>query len=158
LDRRGKPHIVFCHEWKQIGNGTVCEMELAQDLSHPVSKPRQLWAASDFPDVADAKPGIPSLVTDGPFLYRCKNGELVSIWSSFDKNGYVELLAKSDNGDIDGNWSVCPQPISAENGGHGMIFHDFAGDTQFIMHKPNTKTLERPVILPIKDADGFLQM
>ncbi len=156
IDKNGKPHIVFCHEWLQIGNGTVCECELSEDLSYTVTEPRLLWSADDYPDIAHCMSDRFSYVTDGPFLYRCENDDLVSIWSSFNKHGYVELLAKSDNGDIDGNWSVYKAPISAEDGGHGMIFKDFFGNKLFIMHKPNSHTLERPVILPLKEENGLL--
>ena len=156
VDNAGKPHIVFCHEWLQIGNGTVCEAELSEDLTHPVSEPRLLWRASDFAHVASVKKDRDAYVTDGPFLYRCKSGTLLCIWSSFNKNGYVELISRSDNGDINGNWTVDVSPLSAENGGHGMIFRDFAGKLYFTMHKPNKTTLERPVILPLTEVDGSL--
>ena len=39
VDNAGKPHIVFCHEWLQIGNGTVCEAELSEDLTHLFPNP-----------------------------------------------------------------------------------------------------------------------
>ena len=158
VDKAGKPHIVFCHEWLQIGNGTVCEIELSEDLTHPLSAPRLLWSASDYAHVAAVKKDRESLVTDGPFLYRCEDGTLLCIWSSFDKNGYVELISRSDNGDITGNWTVDPTPLSAENGGHGMIFRDFAGKQYFTMHKPNKATLERPVILPIAESGNTLTL
>ena len=157
IDGQNKPHIVFCHEWLQIGNGTVCEMELARDLSHPVSEPRLLWSASDYPHVAHVLPDRVSYVTDGPFLHRCENGDLVSIWSTYDKNGYVELLAKSDNGDIDGNWTVCATPISAEDGGHGMIFTDLDGKLRISLHSPNGG-FEYARFLHIKEDGDFIKI
>lgn len=154
IDKNGNPHIVFCHEWVQIENGTVCEMELSHDLTHAVTEPRVLWSAKDYKDVKmvfnDAAKGY---VTDGPFLYRSKSGILFAIWSSFNEKGYTALVSQSDNGDIDGCWSVCDTPLSAIDGGHGMIFEGFDGKEYFVMHKPNESTLERPIITELKEKN-----
>lgn len=157
IDKKGQPHIVFCHEWLQIGNGTVCEMQLSEDLSTPVTPPRVLWSAQDFLQVKQVGRTVRGYVTDGPFLYHSQSGELLCIWSSTTEKGYAELISRSDNGDIDGQWQVCQTPLSEADGGHGMIFRDFGGSTLFVMHKPNSPALrERPVILPIFDRDGML--
>ena len=158
VDKKGKPHIVYCHEWLQIGNGTVCEQELSEDLTRTVSEPRVLWSASDYRNVASVKKDREAYVTDGPFLYRCGDGTLLCIWSSFDKSGYVELISRSDNGDIDGAWSVDDVALSGENGGHGMIFRDLEGNLRFTMHKPNSRTKERPVILPLTESGSTLRL
>ena len=83
VDKAGKPHIVFCHEWVQTDDGTVCERELSDDLTKAVSEPRELFKASD------GKPWIRShqkneesgalcYVTDGPYMYRSESGRLIS--------------------------------------------------------------------------------
>ena len=154
VDKQGNPHIVFCHEWVQIKNGTVCEMQLSPDLTHAVSEPRVLWSADDYKSVKSVRANENCFVTDGPFIYRNENDELLCIWSSFNDNGYTELVSKSDNSDIDGNWSVCDEPLSAVDGGHGMIFKALDGKEYFIMHKPNKATLERPVITELKQENG----
>lgn len=155
VDKNGNPHIVFCHEWVQIENGTVCEIQLSHDLTHAVTEPRVLWSAKDYRDVKMVIGRIAKgFVTDGPFLYRNKLGQLLAIWSSFNENGYTALVSKSDNGDIDGNWSVCDEPLSAVDGGHGMIFKALDNKEYFIMHKPNKATLERPVITELKEENG----
>ena len=97
-------------------------------------------------------------MTDGPFAYRCADGTLLCIWSSFNNNGYAQLVSISDNGDIDGNWTVCQEPLSPEIGGHGMLFRDFEGNLLFLMHSPNTKTLERPTITPMLEENGMLRL
>ena len=148
VDKAGKPYMVFCHEWTQIGDGTVCAVELSNDLSTPIGEPKLLWKGSDYKDVVGKRGGA-NYVTDGPFLYR--NGDdLLAIWSSFNAQGYVELISKSDNGDIDGNWTVLDTPLSAEDGGHGMIFKAFDGKEYFLMHRPNSRTNERPVLTELK--------
>ena len=158
VDKKGQPHMIFCHEWKQIGNGTVCEVALSEDLSRPVSEPRLLWSATDYKAVRTVRQGQEAYVTDGPFAYRCADGTLLCIWSSFNNNGYAQLVSISDNGDIDGNWTVCQEPLSPEIGGHGMLFRDFEGNLLFLMHSPNTKTLERPTITPMLEENGMLRL
>ena len=158
IDKKGKPHIVFCHEWQQIGDGTVCEMELSEDLKTVVSEPRVLWRASDHMDVVDVTNEKESKVTDGPFFYRMRNGELTCIWSSFNKNGYMELISRSDNGDIDGNWSADEKPLSAQHGGHGMIFRTFEGKSMFVMHHPNDYPNERAVIFELIEQGSNLKI
>lgn len=153
IDKKGCPHVVFCHEWVQIENGTVCEMQLSPDLTRAITEPRVLWSATDYKDVSIVGKDIKGYVTDGPFLYRNKYDKLLAVWSSFNANGYTALISQSDNGDIDGNWSVCDAPLSAVDGGHGMIFKAFDGKDYFIMHKPNLATLERPVITSLKETD-----
>ena len=157
IDRKGCPHMVFCHEWKQIGNGTVCEIALLEDLTTPISAPRLLWSATDYKAVRTVRQGQECYVTDGPFLYRCADDTLLCIWSTFNENGYAELISISDNGDIDGNWTVLQEPLSPKIGGHGMLFRDFTGQLQFVMHSPNTKTLERPAITPMAEENGMLR-
>ena len=159
IDKKGKPHLVFCHEWLQIDNGTVCEVELSDDLTRAVSAPRELWDAKCYPNVkAITKKGT-GFVTDGPFFHRCENGDLICIWSTHDKDtGYVELICKSSNGDIDGDWVLLDKPLFDKDGGHGMIFTDLSGDLRFVMHSPNTILLERPRIVSLFDRDGMLSI
>lgn len=159
VDKRGVPHLVFCHEWLQVDNGTVCEVELSADLSRAVSEPRELWCAKDYKNVKAIRKDGSGFVTDGPFFHRCENGDLVCIWSTHDKDtGYVELVSKSSNGDIDGEWTLLDTPLFGEDGGHGMIFRDLSGKLSFIMHKPNTILNERPVITPLYDENGQLHI
>lgn len=156
VDQSGNPHMIFCHGWDQIFDGTVCEVMLSGDLSTAITPPRVLWKASDHPGVAETGRGK-GYITDGPFLYKCKNGDLLAIWSSFVSGGYAELLAKSDNGDITGNWKVLDTPLWSEDGGHGMIFESFSGEKYFIFHCPNGPVqAERPRIVAVKEENGRL--
>ena len=144
----GTPYMVFCHEWVQIQNGTVCAVELSKDLKKAVSAPFLLWSAKDAPWVCEPG-GVPAgnFVTDGPFLLRVGD-ELVSIWSSFDKNGYVEAVARSESGSIRGPWNVNLPTLATDDSGHGMIFTDFGGQTYFVCHSPNCSPDERPLLQP----------
>ena len=136
--------MVFCHEWLQVRDGTVCAVELTPDLSAPAGEPFQLWSAAAAPWVKAIR-DEDEFVTDGPFLLNL-NGKLASIWSSFDKDGYVEALATSEGG-IRGPWSVDhPTMLSGHDGGHGMLFTDFDGQQRFVCHQPNQSPKERPAL------------
>lgn len=158
IDKQGEPHVVFCHEWLQVGDGTVCEMQLSRDLTHAVSAPRTLWHASVYADVRPVHANTITYVTDGPFLLRDSKGDLCCLWSTFNQNGYAELICKSSNGDIDGEWRITSRPLSVENGGHGMVFETFEGERLFVMHRPNNSPLERPVLFKLKEDEQGLHI
>lgn len=147
----GVPYIVFCHEWTQIKNGTVCALRLSDDLKESIGEPIELWSAGDASWRHDHD-GNGSFVTDGPFLLRV-DGELISIWSSFSKGEYVEAIARSDNGKISGKWTIDDSLLFEKNGGHGMIFTDLNGQLCFIYHTPNNTPLERPAVKIISYDD-----
>ena len=86
-----QPWMVFCHEWVQIGDGTMDAVRLEADLSKPVGEPIQLFRASDAPWCRPVQPG--KYVTDGPCFYRLKSGPLLMIWSSFGERGYAVGVA-----------------------------------------------------------------
>ena len=146
------PYIVFCHEWTQIRNGTVCAQELSKDLKQPRGEPFELWAGNA--SWADDIRGNGSYVTDGPFLVRKTSGELICIWSSFSNGEYVEAISRSNNGSIRGKWSIDDKLLFEKDGGHGMIFTDLNGDEKFIYHTPNETPNERPAFLSI-DIDSL---
>lgn len=143
VDETGKPWIVFCHEWVQIHNGTVCAMPLSDDLRQAIGEPVVLFSGSDAP----WKAWVNDYVTDGPFLYRGSDGSLRMIWSSFSAKGYAEGIAVSQTGSILGPWEQLPEP-AVEGGGHGMIFDDFEGNTWLTFHSPNESPDERMQLIP----------
>ncbi len=154
VDKEGNPYIVFCHEWVQVKDGQVCAMKLTKDLSAPAGEPFVLFTASQ-PEWADKTREI--FVTDGPFMYRTECGRLLMIWSTFTQSGYVQAVACSDNGEIDGNW-INDSLLFEENGGHGMIFDAYDGKKYLILHSPNENPLERPVLLEIAEENGSLKL
>lgn len=142
------PYIVFCHEWTQIKNGTICAMELSKDLKKAVGAPIVLWSAGDAPWADDIK-GNGSYVTDGPFLLKKNNGELICIWSSFSGGEYVEAISRSNNGSIKGKWTIDNKLLYEKDGGHGMIFTDLSGKKCFTYHYPNETPKERPFFIEL---------
>ncbi len=154
VDKNGEPYMVFCHEWVQVKDGQICAMKLKKDLSAPAEEPFVLFTASQ-PDWADKT--RETFITDGPFMYRTECGRLLMIWSTFTQSGYVQAVAYSDNGEIDGKW-FHEKLLFEENGGHGMIFEAFDGKKYLVLHSPNENPYERPVLLEIAEENGNLKL
>ncbi len=147
----GKLYLFFCHEWTQIGDGTVCVAELDENMQI-TGEVTTLFAASEAPWVLphDGK----NYVTDGPFLYRLKDGRLLMAWSSFGDRGYAMGMAVSDS--IPGPWTHLEEPLLKENGGHGMFFED-DGQLYVTYHSPNGPDgMERVQLQPIVEENGKL--
>ena len=115
----------------------------------------QLFKASEAPWVRSI--GGNNYVTDGPFLYRTKDGKLLMIWSSFRKGGdYAVGVAESESETVKGPWRHSTEPLFPDNGGHGMIFRDFSGNLLLSLHQPNYGTSERLHLLKLKEENGRL--
>ncbi len=150
LSPDGTPYMVFSHEWTDTGDGEICSVPLTADLRSAAGEPRCLFRASMgkpwVRGISHRSRPDPVYVTDGPFLLRDGDGALLMLWSSFGESGYVEAIARSDNGDITGNWTIDPEPLFADDGGHGMVFTSFDGHCYLVLHKPNETPLERPIL------------
>ena len=147
VDKNGNPYLVFCHEHTQIVDGTVCFVRLSEDLSESVSEPVTLFSGSS-PYYIEEKAEGEHYITDGPFMYRTTNGDLLMIWSTFINHQYAQCIAKSDNGEIDGNFVHLP-PLITNDGGHGMVF-DSKDGLMLTFHTPNKTNFERPTFRKIK--------
>ena len=140
----GVPYIVFCHEWVQIVDGTICAQRLSDDLTTPIGEPIYLFKATDNSDVSMLKGARHSgYITDGPFFYY-ENGKPIMIWSSYCEGRYVVLEAESDNGRLDGKWIHRGSKFSFD-GGHAMIFESLEGKRMIALHSPNKANFERAV-------------
>ena len=161
VSKDGTPYMVFCHEWVQIVDGTICAIPLTEDLKAAAGEPRVLFHASEAVGWTKGRenyrfPGKATYVTDGPFLHRCENGELLLLWSGFGEDGYAEAIARSDNGDITGNWTQDETPLFEKDGGHGMIFRTPDGQLYLTLHSPNKTPEERPKFYPLIERGGQL--
>lgn len=150
VDEHGQPWIVFSHEWLQIGDGAICCARLSHDLKEMLGAPVTLFHASDAPwstPAGNTDTGRAAYVTDGPFVYREKDGTLRMIWSSFREGRYCIGIAESGTGTILGPWKQQDRPI-LDIGGHGMLFEDFSGRRFLAIHSPNTTGAERLKLIP----------
>ncbi len=143
----GIPYMVFCHEWTQVGDGEVCGVRLTKDLKNAEGKPFLMWKATDAEWVKGINGGK-GYVTDGPYLFKTNNGKLISLWSSFNKDGnYTVGSACSDTGKIGGRWVVGDKLLFDGDGGHAMLFKTFDSKLKMVLHSPNKSKPERPIIV-----------
>ena len=151
----GKPYMIFCHEWTQVGDGEICAIELSQDLSKSVSEPVLLFRASDSACVKSLTDKN-AYVTDGPFLYQTQAGKLIMLWSSFSEEGYCEILSYAKEGTVTGAWEHDDRMLFQKDGGHGMVMRDSRNRLWYIAHTPNQTPYERPVLMEIEERDNSL--
>ena len=148
----GQPYMVYCHEWVETVDGEMMVRPLKKDLSAPAGDPMRLFCASAAPWVTSRD----LYVTDGPFLYKTKNGKLLMIWSSFGEGGYAVGIAESTTGKITGPWKQHAEPLYSTDGGHGMIFKSLDGRLFLSLHGPNGGGLERARFIEIEDTGDNL--
>jgi GH43 family beta-xylosidase len=148
----GQPYMVYCHEWCQMGNGTIEYAPLTPDFSAFAASPKTLL------DARSAMPGA-GHVTDGPFFVRSgKSGKLYLIWSNMIKGkGYCVLVRSSSSGKIAGPWSK-DEILYGENGGHAMLFRDKADRLRLSLHQPNRSPDERMKIFSVLDDGESLKL
>ena len=154
VDEDGVPYLVFCHEHTQIIDGTMCYVKLSKTLDSADGDVVTMFSASSYPLVDPVKNG--HYVTDGPFMYRTKTGELFMIWSSFIKEKYAEFVLKFKNGKFGLEFEPMA-PLLDNDGGHGMIFTD-EKNTYFVYHTPNHNPLERPALRLLEDGGDFIRL
>lgn len=160
MEGDGTPWMVFCHEWVQIGDGTICAVQLSPDLATTVGQPVELFRASEAPwadEVHSPRHG-PGHVTDGPFLHRGRDGSLVMLWASFAGGSYAQGIAHSTSGTVLGPWEHQEQPLYASDGGHGMIFTTLDGQEILTVHTPNATPDERAIFIPLRVEGGRVSL
>ncbi|MDR2743237.1 MAG: glycoside hydrolase family 43 protein [Treponema sp.] len=164
IDDEGKPYMVFCHEWKQAGEGEIWAMPLSADLRQTAGESWLLFRASEAPWSAPLKGRtLMNLtdrlcyVTDGPFMWRTKMGALLLLWSSFGEDGAYRIgIARSESGTLRGPWKQNDMPLYAADGGHGMLFHSFDGKLRLAIHSPNGTPNERAAFIEVVEKNGAL--
>lgn len=161
VDPDGQPWMVFVHEWTSTddGIGRMAAAKLSDDLTHFISEPVELFRADD-PSWSRAQ------VTDGCWMYRCEDGQLLMLWSNSDSAGYCVGIARSADGRVDGTWTQDKDLLYSKNmmgvkydGGHGMLFYDTDGQMYLSIHSPNGGGLDRPetpVFIPVREENGTI--
>ena len=163
IDGSGQPWMVYVNEWTSSPDevGEMAAAKLSEDLSRFISEPIVLFRARKHIWTTGS-------VTDGPCLYRTKNGRLIMLWSNLSKSGgYAVGMAVSDNGEIDGNWIHYPEAFYERgsfyeyDGGHPMLFYTLDGKLTMAIHSPNGETngvVETATFLPINDTGDFIEI
>ncbi len=155
VSKNNKPYIVFCHEHVQITDGTICYAELSEDLKTVIGEVITIFSASSLQYV-NATGSRNSFVTDGPFLYRTKDDELIMIWSTFIEHKYAECMVRFENGELSTDFKHL-EPLIKDDGGHGMIFQK-DDELYLTLHTPNKSLSERPAFVKLKDVRTHFEM
>lgn len=156
----GKPYMVYAHEWVQLVDGNMEAIQMTPDLSEAVGSPFYLFKASDAPWLGDRHATVNSpqnYVTDGPELYRTRTGTLLMLWSSYDKGSYVEALAHSTTGKLEGPWRQ-DGILVGNDSGHGMLFHTFDGRLMLVLHHPFDGRLSRAKLYEVEDTGETIRV
>ena len=145
VDPTGKPWMVYAHEWLQVTDGTMEAVPLKDDLTAAAGDPISLFKASDAPWIDEqARPTTSAsrYVTDGPELFRTKDGHLLMLWSTYEHlsdktpgSHYVQTIARSQSGELKGPW-IQLAPLVHQDSGHGMLFRTFEGQLMMVLHRP----------------------
>ncbi|WP_029192701.1 glycoside hydrolase family 43 protein [Paenibacillus harenae] len=138
IDDEGTPWMVYCHEWIQTADGTMEAVRLKEDLSDRASEPVHLFSGSEAPwDNGEHSPDSArsTYVTDGCQLYRTSGNRLVMLWSTYEEGSYVQTIARSVSGRLEGPWEQL-EPLVFDDSGHGMLFQTFEGNWMLILHSP----------------------
>lgn len=156
VDPDGRPWLVYAHEWVQQTDGTIEALPLDDELK-AAGEPVTLFRASDAKWVHGSRKGPDDTVyvTDGPELYRTRDGHLLMLWSSYGDGGYIEAQARSLTGRIEGPWAQLG-PLVTGDSGHGMLFHSFDGALMLVLHHPFDNARGR--LFEVRDAGDRLEI
>jgi len=158
VDKDRKPYMVYCGEWLINWNGTMEKIEMKPDLSGTTGKREILFFAHDSPwSKEEDQYGriVPNKVTDGPYLFKTQTGKLGMIWTSWVMSDYVQGVAYSESGTLDGPWIQEKDPITPPNFGHGMLFHTFEGKLLMSVHSHravNGRYVRIPHLFEVDDS------
>ncbi|WP_419871945.1 glycoside hydrolase family 43 protein [Candidatus Pristimantibacillus sp. PTI5] len=158
VEEDGSPWMVYCHEWIQTIDGTIEGVRLKDDLTEAVGNPIRLFNASEAPWTNEEvlpDDNIRVYVTDGCQLYRTSGDCLIMLWSSYQSGSYVQTIARSKTGKLEGPWEQLP-PLVKEDSGHGMLFRTFEGTWMLILHQPFKMPDSRCKLYEMEDTgDSF---
>lgn len=155
VDKEDNPYMIFCHEWLQVEDGTICAISLSKDLKNAIGEPVLLFRGSDakWSENPNWYPK-PIHVTDGPFVFE-KNGVHALLWSSFGKENYRIGVAYPKDSFVKSDYVQEEQALPIKSGGHGMIFSSFENKDYLIVHVNNeSQGKECPKIIPITFQNG----
>lgn len=155
VDKSNNPYMIFCHEWLQIDDGTICAVPLSDDLKDAVGDPVTLFKGSDakwseHPNWSKK----PVHVTDGPFVYE-KNNVHILLWSTYGKDSYKIGIAHPQDSFVKSGYIQEEKSLPIQSGGHGMIFTSFEDKDYLVVHVNNEEHgKEYPIIIPISFHNG----
>lgn len=144
-----------------IADSEMLIMPLSRDLRAAAGAAEVIFRASDapwakplwFPEGVEPPEQLnlakDPLFTDGAFMVRTPERQLLMLWSSFGEEGYAMGLARSESGTLSGPWLQQETPLWARNGGHGMVLQTTRGESKLVFHWPNDTPNERVKLVDV---------
>ncbi len=162
----GQPWMIYCQEWLQTGYGLFKAIKLSEDLSKSIGNPIILFSAADanWTERTTSYGGFANIqasISDGPWPYKTKDGRLLIMWSSWNKDrekAYTTSFAYSDNGKLSGNWLQREQPVIDGDRGHGNIFKTFDGELRVALHRYFNQPFTRLQIYSAEDTGDTIKI
>lgn len=165
-DMEGQKWVIYCHEWTEIYEGKIKALRLSDDLKTSFGEPIEILNAAKMPWIrhfGDSRIEKIGYLTDAPFMYKARNGELILLWSSYSVpdfgdaglGGYTVAVARSKNGTIEGEWTHDLKLLMDRNAGHSSLFRDLKGQLFICTHYPDTPHgSERPLFIKVEEVNN----
>ena len=153
-EQDGEYWCIYCKEYVECGDGEIRAVRLNPDLSGTQEESDVLLFRASDNVYSPAR--TRQKITDGPFCFF-EDGKRKLLWSTRTADRkYVQLVARSENGRVDGKW-IQEGAVYTADGGHGMIFDDYAGQRYLILHSPDARTIftkkyERPLLIKLSSG------
>lgn len=169
-DKHGQRWLIFCHEWTQIYEGRIKAIRLSANLKRSIGDPVEILNAADMPWIrhfGDPRIEKNGYLTDAPFMYQGKNGDLVMLWSSYSVpgygdnglGGYTVAVARSKTAEIAGDWVHDQELLLDRNAGHSSLFRNLNGQLYLCTHYPDTPHgSERPLFLKMQETENRIKV
>lgn len=74
------------------------------------------------------------------------------LWSSYNDEGYVQTIARSQSGKLEGPWEQL-DPLVKGDSGHGMLFKTFEDNWMLILHYPFSTPESRAIIYEAEETE-----
>ncbi|MFD1884892.1 glycoside hydrolase family 43 protein [Paenibacillus wenxiniae] len=127
-------------------------------LSSDAALPKHTASPTDTAPSSDMASHEPTVyVTDGCQLYRTSGGSLVMLWSSYEHDSYVQTIARSVSGKLEGPWEQL-EPLVREDSGHGMLFQTVEGAWKLILHRPFRIPESRCYLFDVEDTGDCFRL
>jgi hypothetical protein len=81
------------------------------------------------------------------------------LWTSWVFDVYVQGVAYSESGTLDGPWVQEAEPLTPQNFGHGMLFRTFDGKLLMSVHSHknvNGRYIRVPHLFEVDDSNNKL--
>ncbi len=157
------PYLIFAHEFQcsacDDDMGSMGYIQLSDDLKTTVGTYTDWFQASELTNISwweSVTGGSNATVTDAPFVYTDADGQKYLLWATSVDGNYIEVATRFDTLGEDLDIENASFNLYDDNGGHGMIFENAAGEDILVLHAPNSGAPAHPKLFHVTANDGVL--